>query len=125
MACDELYAGAMVGRGIHLMLQEKISGFPHIAAVMLIGGDGRLINCSEIWPTPQINFTVRDFFEALKGSPRLGSMLGAPMRYPQTGVWTIYFARKFRGSHGELLGLVALTAASKYFEESYGTLPHG
>jgi hypothetical protein len=43
---DELYARAMVGRGIHLMLKDKISGFPHIGAVMLIGADGRLINSS-------------------------------------------------------------------------------
>jgi len=26
---DELYARAMVGRGIHLMLKDKISGFPY------------------------------------------------------------------------------------------------
>src|SRR6266702_3517992 len=38
---DELYARAMVGRGIHLMLKDKISNFPHIGAIMLIGADGR------------------------------------------------------------------------------------
>jgi len=52
-------------------------------------------------------------------------MLGAPMRDPQTGVWTIYFARKFRGSNGEFLGLVVGTVPSQYFEESYGTLARG
>ena len=118
---DELYARAMVGRGIHLMLKDKIGGFPHIGAVLLIGADGRLINSSQAWPTPSLNFAGRDFFEALKNSPRLSSMLGAPMRDPQTGVWTIYFARKFRGSNGEFLGLVVGTVPSQYFEESYGT----
>jgi diguanylate cyclase (GGDEF)-like protein len=122
---DELYARAMVGRGIHLMLRDKISGFPHIGAVLLIGADGRLINSSQTWPTPALNFAGRDFFEALKASPRLGSMLGEPTRDPQTGVWTIYFARKFRGSNGEFLGLVVGTVASQYFEESYGTLARG
>jgi diguanylate cyclase (GGDEF)-like protein len=122
---DELYARAMVGRGIHLMLKDKISGFPHIGAVMLIGADGKLINSSQAWPTPPRNFAGHDFFEALKNSPRLGSMLGEPTRDPQTGVWTIYFARKFRGSNGEFLGLVVGTVASQYFEESYGTLARG
>src|ERR1700732_4151093 len=102
---DEVYARAMVGRGIHLMLKDKISGFPHIGAVMLIGADGRLINSSQAWPTPQLNFAGQDYFEALKNNPRLGSILGEPTRDRETGAWTIYFARKFRGSNGEFLGL--------------------
>jgi diguanylate cyclase (GGDEF)-like protein len=122
---DELYARAMVGRGIHLMLKDKISGFPHIGAVMLIGADGGLINSSQAWPTPPLNFAGQDYFEALKASPRLGSMLGEPTRDRQTGIWTIYFARKFRGSNGEFLGLVVGTVASQYFEESYATLARG
>ena len=122
---DELYARAMVGRGIHLMLRDKISGFPHIGAVMLIGADGALINSSQAWPTPSLSFAGQDYFEAMKASPRLSSMLGEPTRDRQTGVWTISFARKFRGSNGEFLGLVVGTVASQYFEESYATLARG
>lgn len=122
---DELYERAMVGRGIHLMLKDRISGFPHIGAVMLIGADGRLINSSQAWPTPQLNFAGQDFFEALKADPRLGSMLGKPTRDRETGAWTTYFARKFRGSNGEFLGLVVGTVKSQYFEESYAAIARG
>ena len=68
---DELYERAMVGRGVHLMLKDRIGGFPHIGAVMLIGADGRLINSSKAWPTPPLNFAGHDYFEALKSSPRI------------------------------------------------------
>ena len=122
---DELYARAMVGRGIHLILKDKISGFPHIGAVMLVGADGQLINSSQVWPTPQVNFAGQDYFEALKADPRLSSMLGRPVRDSQTGAWTINLARKFRGSNGEFLGLVVGTIASQYFEDSFGTLARG
>lgn len=122
---DELYERAMVGRGIHLMLKDRISGFPHIGAVMLIGADGRLINSSQAWPTPQLNFAGQDFFEALKADPRLGSMLGKPTRDRETGAWTTYFARKLRGSNGEFLGLVVGTVKSQYFEQSYATIARG
>jgi diguanylate cyclase (GGDEF)-like protein len=122
---DEVYARAMVGRGIHLMLKDKISGFPHIGAIMLVGADGRLINSSQVWPTPPLSFAGQDCFEALKASPRLESMLGKPTRDRQTGLWTISFAHKFRGSNGEFLGLVVGTVASQYFEESYGALARG
>lgn len=83
---DELYERAMVGRGIHLMLKDRISGFPHIGAVMLIGADGRLINSSQAWPTPQFNFAGQDYFETLKASPRLSTILGKPTRDRETGV---------------------------------------
>jgi len=122
---DELYTRAMVGRGIHLMLKDKISGFPHIGAVMLVGADGELINSSQVWPTPPLNFAGQDYFDALKGAPRLSSALGRPVRDPQTGVWTLYVARKFRGSNGEFLGLVVGTVTSQYFEDSFGTLARG
>lgn len=122
---DELYERAMVGRGIHLMLNDRISGFPHIGAVMLIGADGRLINSSQAWPTPQLNFAGQDYFEALKANPRLGSTLGKPTRDRETGAWTTYFARKFRGSNGEFLGLVVGTVKSQYFEEFYATIARG
>lgn len=122
---DELYARAMVGRGIHLMLKDKISGFPHIGAVMLVGADGQLINSSQVWPTPPLNFAGQDYFDVLKANPRLSSMLGRPVQDRQTGVWTMYFAHKFRGSNGEFLGLVVGTVASQYFEDSFETLARG
>ena len=92
---------------------------------MLVGADGQLINSSQVWPTPSFNVTGQDYFEALKTDPRLSSMLGRPVRDPQTGVWTINPARKFRGSNGEFLGLVVATIASQYFEDSFGTLARG
>src|SRR5260370_171085 len=87
-----------------------------ILIALVVGADGRLISSSQAWPPPSLNFAGGDFFEALKNSPRLSSMLGEPMRDPLTGVWTICFARKFRGSNGEFLGMVVGTVASQYFE---------
>jgi len=99
---DELYARAMVGRGIHLILKDKISGFPHIGAVMLVGGDGELINTSQAWPTPPLNFAGQDYFDALKANPRqtdsgspdrrLDHLLrpqipGIKRRIPRSGRW--------------------------------------
>jgi diguanylate cyclase (GGDEF)-like protein len=122
---DQVYARAMAGRGIHLLLKEKISGFPHIQAVMLIGADGGLINSSQAWPTPPVNVVGEDYFEALRSKPQLSSALGAPVRDRDTGLWTISLARKFMGSNGEFLGLVVGTIGSQYFEESYRALVRG
>jgi diguanylate cyclase (GGDEF)-like protein len=122
---DEVYARAMSSRDIHLMLKDKISGFPHIEAVMLVGADGTLINSSLAWPNPSGNVADQDYFEALKANPALTSQLGRPVRDRRSGAWTISLARKFMGSNGEFLGLVVGTVKSQYFEELYRTLVHG
>jgi diguanylate cyclase (GGDEF)-like protein len=122
---DEVYARAMASRDIHLMLDDKIGGFPHIEAVMLIGSDGRVINSSVAWPTPPLNVADREYFRALKADPALNSKLGQLEKDPRTGAWTIPLARKFMGSDGEFLGLVVGTIKSQYFEELYRTLVRG
>jgi diguanylate cyclase (GGDEF)-like protein len=122
---DEVYARAMASRDIHLMLQDRISSFPHIEAVMLVGADGTMINCSLAWPLPPINVTGRDYFEALKDDPTLTTKLGRPVQDRRTGVWTISLARRFMGVNGEFLGVVVGTIKSQYFEELYRTLVRG
>ena len=122
---DEVYARAMAGRDIQLMLKDKISSFPHIEAVELIGADGTLINSSLAWPSPPINVAGQECFEALKSNPALASKLGRPVRDQRTGTWTISLARKFMGSNGEFIGLVVGTIKAEYFEELYQTLVRG
>ncbi|GLR86392.1 bifunctional diguanylate cyclase/phosphodiesterase [Bradyrhizobium iriomotense] len=122
---DQVYARAMASRDIQLMLQDKISGFPHIEAVMLVGADGTVINSSIAWPTPSLNVAEQDYFRSLKANPALTSKLGRPEKDLRTGAWTISLARKFMGSDGEFLGLVVGTIKSHYFEELYRTLVRG
>ncbi|GLH76957.1 bifunctional diguanylate cyclase/phosphodiesterase [Bradyrhizobium sp. SSBR45G] len=122
---DEVYGRAMAGRDIHLMLQDRISGFPHIEAVMLVGADGRVINSSVAWPTPPLNVADREYFQALKTEPALSSKLGRPEKGRRVGASTIPLARKLMGSDGEFLGLVVGTIESEYFEGLYRTLLRG
>jgi diguanylate cyclase (GGDEF)-like protein len=122
---DEVYARDMASRDIQLMLEDKIGGFPHIEAVMLIGADGRVINSSVAWPTPPLNVADREYFQALKADPALSTKLGQPEKNGRTGTWTIPVARKFMGSDGEFLGLVVGTIKSQYFEDLYRTLVRG
>jgi diguanylate cyclase (GGDEF)-like protein len=122
---DEVYVRSMASRDIQLMLEDKIGGFPHIEAVMLVGADGTVINSSAAWPTPRLNVADQDYFQALKANPALSSKLGRPEQDPRTGAWTIPLARKFMGSDGEFLGLVVGRIKSRHFEALYRTLVRG
>ena len=120
---NELYARAMTGRDVHLMLREKINGLPHIEAVTLIGADGRLINSSHDWPIVPGDAAGESYFTTLKTNPQLTSVVSEPT-LDRDG-WTIYLARKFIGPNGEFLGLVAGAIKLDYFEQFYKTLVRG
>jgi diguanylate cyclase (GGDEF)-like protein len=122
---DEVYARSMASRDIQLMLEDKIGGFPHIEAVMLVGADGTVINWSVAWPAPRLNVADQDYFQALQATPALSSKLGRPVKDPRTGAWTIPLARKFMGADGEFLGLVVGMIKSGHFEELYHTSVRG
>ncbi len=75
----------MSGRDVHLMLKDKVSGWPHISSITLINAKGKLFNFSRFWPLPEIDVTDREFFKALKSDAGLTSFMGEPVRNRATG----------------------------------------
>ena len=122
---DELYASAMSGHDVHLMLRDKINDFPCLEAVTLIGVDGKLINSSQTWPVPPDDVAATSYFKTLKANPQMTTTLSEPVFDRSSGGWRIYLARKFIGSNGEFIGLVVGAIRLQYFEEFYQTLTRG
>src|SRR5262249_15921930 len=87
---SELYARAMSGHDPHLMLRDKLSGFPHIEAGMMVGADGKLTNSSHAGPVPDVDVSGHGYFPALASNPQLSAVVGEPVRDPATGEWTTH-----------------------------------
>jgi len=113
------FADSMAGRDIHLQLREKISGVPQLAAVTLIGADGKVVNSSRGWPAPEIDVSDRDYFRVLKDDPATASYVSAPAWNHGTGAWTVFLARRVSGGNGELLGIILGAIEVEYFNEFY------
>ena len=121
----EDYERLMSGHDAHLMLKDKVSGWPHIGSITLINAKGKLFNFSRFWPLPEIDVTDREFFKALKSDVRLTSYMGEPVRNRATGSWTIHLVRKVAGPNGEFLGLVLGAMEMAYFDQYFGTISLG
>jgi diguanylate cyclase (GGDEF)-like protein/PAS domain S-box-containing protein len=121
----EDFERAMSGYDVHRMLQEKVSGWPHIGSITLINTQGKLFNFSRFWPLPDIDVTDREFFQALKSDPRLISFMGEPVRNRATDSWTIHLVRKVTGPNGQFLGLVLGAMEMSYFDQFFGTVVLG
>jgi diguanylate cyclase (GGDEF)-like protein len=115
----------MAGYDVYLLLREKITGIPQLAAVNLISRDGEMINSSRSWPIAVVHIGDRDFFQALKADPNLKTYVTEPVQNRATGSWTIYLARRITGPDGEFLGLVLGAIELRYFEDFYRAISLG
>src|SRR5262245_5968724 len=118
----EDYERRMSGHDVHLMLKDKLTGWPHIGSLTLINAQGKLFNFSRFWPLPNIDVTDREFFRALKSDPQLNLFMGEPVRNRATGSWTIHLVRKVAGPNGEFLGLVLGAMEMEYFDRYFGSI---
>jgi len=109
----------MSGHDVYLLLREKITGLPQLAAVNLINRDGEMINSSRTWPITEVHIPDRDFFLALKADPNLKTYVTEPVQNRATGTWTIYLAHRVSGAGGEFLGVVLGAIEMRYFEDFY------
>jgi Cache domain len=125
IASAEDFERQMSGYDVHLMLRDKVSGWPHIGSITLISSQGKLFNFSRSWPLPDIDVTDREFYDALKSNPELTSFMGEPVRNRATGTWTIHLVRKVTAPNGDFLGLVLGAMEMEYFEQYFGTIALG
>jgi methyl-accepting chemotaxis protein len=121
----EDYERQMSGHDVHLMLKDKVSGWPHIGSITLINSQGKLFNFSRFWPLPNIDVTDREFYKALKSNAHLMSFMGEPVRNRATGTWTIHLVRKVAAPNGDFLGLVLGAMEMEYFEQYFATIVLG
>ena len=115
----------MASHDTYLLLREKITGVPQLAAVNLFSHDGEMINSSRSWPNPGIHIADRDFFKAVKADPNLKTLVTEPVQARSTGTWTIYQARRVSGANGEFLGLILGAVELRYFEDFYRAISLG
>jgi signal transduction histidine kinase len=119
------FVRTMSGHDIHLLLRQKLSGLPQLAAVTVISGDGKLINFSRAWPIPTVDVSDRDYFRVMKEDGNLKIYIGAPVQNRVTKAWTIFLARRVSGAHGEFLGLILGAIEMRYFADFYRAITLG
>jgi PAS domain S-box-containing protein len=116
------FRSQMSSYDVHLTLNDKLSGLPHVDAITLIDSDGQLVNSSRSWPSTNVNIADRDFFQGLRADPSLNSFVGEPVRNRSTGTWTIQLARKVKSPSGEFLGMVLGVMELQHFEAFFASI---
>jgi diguanylate cyclase (GGDEF)-like protein/PAS domain S-box-containing protein len=121
----EDFEAKLSGPDVQRMLQDKISGLPHIDALTLINAEGKVINFSRYWPAPDISIADRNHFLAFTSDPMLNSLISEPLQNRGTGSWTIFVVRRLSAANGEFLGLVHGSIALEHFETFFSSIVLG
>ena len=108
----------------HRRFSDRVSGLPHINAIVLTDADGRLINSSRAWPVREVKIPDRDPSVAFKANPKLSTLVGDPLRSPVTGRWVVPLARKFVSPADEFLGVVSGLMELQHFEKLFRSVAH-
>ncbi|MGX9443273.1 bifunctional diguanylate cyclase/phosphodiesterase [Nitrobacteraceae bacterium UC4446_H13] len=115
------FARAMSGQDAHAMLQADAKN-SYTGVVMIIGANGKLINWSGAWPTPDIDLSNRDYFQSLKIDPSPSREVLQPVFSALDGSWRTVFARRLTSPNGDFLGVVARGVESTQFERFFSSV---
>jgi len=115
----------MIGHEVYLLLRAKIEGTPQIDAVTVFDRQGKMLNSSRTWPTPEIDISDRAFFRLAKADRNLKNYITEPLQNRDTGAWTIYLVHRISGEGGEFLGLILGAIQMQYFEDFYRAISLG
>jgi len=109
----------LTNQDYHLFLQEKMSGLPQINTLGIIDAEGRRLNNSREWPSPNTDLSYREYFQMLKENPKITSFVSEPIQGSGSGAWVVILARPVLTKDGELLGVIFASMVMKYFEEIF------
>ena len=104
---------------LHDFLVSRLCNLPQLAAVSLIGSDGKMVSTSRAWPTSSIDLSDWGFYNYFEFNNDKGVFISDPMRAKVDGVTTIFFARRVNGLDGAFLGVVVGSVRLEYFQDFY------
>jgi diguanylate cyclase (GGDEF)-like protein len=122
---SESFKFRMSGQDIHSMLKAKLSAQSYVGGINIFDADGKLINGSATWPSPDVSIANRPYFQAFKSDPQSPELRVEPVNSRVTGVWTTVLARKITGPDGEFLGTIGRGIEPANFEKFFASLALG
>jgi signal transduction histidine kinase len=98
---------------------RKIGGFPSFNALALLAGDGQVLEHSAAWPAVAGTALIAE----LRAQPDATSAIGAPVRDPQTGAFSIPLVRRIDKPEGAAARAVVGMIPVSDFTDFFATVP--
>ena len=114
-------AGTADGARLPAAATGTIGRSGSLSAVALLAGDGRVLDHSGAWPAGSV---VQDELVALlQAQPDRASIIGAPIKNPDTGASNIPLLHRIEGPQGAAAGAVVGMIPVSYFADFFAAVP--
>jgi hypothetical protein len=110
------------GAEMHQVMRDKITGLPQVDVATIVAANGDVINFTRAWPAPSINLADRDYFQARRDTPSLGTFVSKAVRNKGNGKWVFYLSRRLNDANGQFMGLVLVGISVDQFTDFYSRL---
>jgi diguanylate cyclase (GGDEF)-like protein len=102
---------------VHEALMKRLADLPQAEAFAILDAEGRYVNQSRQWPTPDLSFADRSFFRHFAAVADPSPYISEPIASrANAGMVTVYLARRITARDGIFLGVVTGAIRLSYFD---------
>src|SRR5258708_28954524 len=106
-------------------LRDRVSGLPHIRAVLLLDRNGRVVLSTDDRSEIGADFSDRPYFIPQRDGTVQGRYVSEPFRGLVSGRWAFAVSEPLKDKAGRFAGVVAAVVNIEYFDRLYRSLDIG
>jgi diguanylate cyclase (GGDEF)-like protein len=116
------FAKLFGGEDTYRFLLDRQSRLQQAEFTALVDANGKLVNTTRQWPTPNVNVADRPYFQHLKANDEKGVYISNSLFDRIKGIQVIIFSRRINGPNNTFLGAVVIGVRLAYFQHIYESI---
>jgi len=110
------------GEDTYQLLTERLSRLPQAEFIGLVDNNGRIVNTTRQWPSPENNFSDRDYFQHFKNNDDKGVFISNSDVDRINGTQVVFFSKRINGANNTFLGMVVVGVRLTYLQQIYKSI---
>ena len=106
----------------HQYLVERLSHLAQADFITLADKNGKLVNTTQQWPTPDVSLSDRPYFQHFKNNDDPGLYIGNALINRVVGTQFVSFAKRINDANNSFLGVVLVGVRLTYLQKIYESI---
>ena len=107
------------GEDTYQYLTERLSRLQQAEFIGLVDNNGRIVNTTRQWPSPEIDLVDRDYFQHFKNNDDKGIYISNSDVDRMNGTQVVFFSKRINGANNTFFGLIVVGVRIAYFQKIY------
>ncbi|MBI3703058.1 MAG: diguanylate cyclase [Rhizobiales bacterium] len=116
------FDGQIRSSDVYASLSDRLLRLTQADFLAVVDRDGKLAVTTRMWPTPDSDFSDRDYFIHFRDSVDTGIYIGSFLLNRLSGTRMMFFSKRMSGPNGEFLGVVVTGIRLTHFASIYNAI---